>query len=164
LGTRHSKSEFVLADDSGLEADALGGMPGVHSARFAAVDSARSGNTPDADNNAKLLRLLKNIPAGKRTARFRCVIAFAPVSHVKTENSLPVCHEEELKPPTFDGACEGRIIFAPRGDDGFGYDPLFVPDGFEKTFAELGDEIKNKLSHRAKALEKLKNHFSRLPI
>jgi len=164
LGTRHSKSEFVLADDSGLETDALGGMPGVHSARFAAVDSARSGNTPDADNNAKLLRLLKNIPAGKRTARFRCVIAFAPVSHVKIENSSPVCHEEELKPPTFDGACEGKIIFAPRGDDGFGYDPLFVPDGFEKTFAELGDEIKNKLSHRAKALEKLKNHFSRLPI
>ena len=164
LGTRQSKSEFVLADDSGLEADALGGMPGIHSARFAADDSARSGNTPDADNNAKLLRLLKNIPAEKRTARFRCVIAFAPVSHVKTENPLPVCYEEELKPLTFDGACEGKIIFAPRGDDGFGYDPLFVPDGFEKTFAELGDEIKNKLSHRAKALEKLKNHFSRLPI
>ena len=72
---QHSMPNFVLADDSGLEVDALDGAPGVHSARFAALDSATSGNTPDADNNAKLLRLLKDIPPEKRTARFRCVIA-----------------------------------------------------------------------------------------
>ena len=78
-GIQHPTSNFVLADDSGLEVDALDGAPGVHSARFAAVDSAKSGNTPDADNNAKLLRLLKDIPPEKRTARFRCVIALVQV-------------------------------------------------------------------------------------
>ena len=79
----------------------------------------------------------------------------------KTENASPVCYADELELPTqlFDGACEGRIIFEPRGRNGFGYDPLFVPNGFDKTFAELGDDIKNKLSHRAKALEKLKAFF-----
>ena len=157
---RNSKFEirncFVLADDSGLEVDALGGQPGVHSARFAAEDSASSGNTPDADNNTKLLRLLQNIPAEKRTARFRCVIACVPVAEAKIENASPVCYAEEPVWPTFDGACEGKIIFAPSGKNGFGYDPLFVPDGFTQTFAELGEEVKNKLSHRAKALAKLK--------
>ena len=153
---------FVLADDSGLEVDALGGKPGVHSARFAATDSAKSGNTPDADNNAKLLRLLQNAPPEKRAARFRCVIALVPVPAGKIENSSPVCYadELELQAQLFDGTCEGKIIFVPRGKNGFGYDPLFVPDGFEQTFAELGDEVKNKLSHRAKALEKLKNFFN----
>lgn len=163
LKLKTSRPDFVLADDSGLEVDALGGKPGVHSARFAAEDSASSGNTPDADNNAKLLRLLKDVPAEKRAARFRCVIAFAPVSQAKIESSSPVCCNEEMELPTFDGACEGKIIFEPRGKNGFGYDPLFVPDGFEETFAELGGDVKNKLSHRAKALEKLKDHFSRLP-
>jgi len=163
LSTLNSQLSFVLADDSGLEVDALGGKPGVHSARFAAEDSASSGNTPDAHNNAKLLRLLKDVPAEKRAARFRCVIAFAPVSQAKIESSSPVCCNEEMELPTFDGACEGKIIFEPRGKNGFGYDPLFVPDGFEETFAELGGDVKNKLSHRAKALEKLKDHFSRLP-
>jgi len=163
LSTLNPQLSFVLADDSGLEVDALGGKPGVHSARFAAEDSASSGNTPDADNNAKLLRLLKDVPAEKRAARFRCVIAFAPVSQAKIESSSPVCCNEEMELPTFDGACEGKIIFEPRGKNGFGYDPLFVPDGFEETFAELGGDVKNKLSHRAKALEKLKDHFSRLP-
>ena len=74
-----ASSAFVLADDSGLEVDALNGAPGVHSARFAAIDAAAAGNSPDADNNAKLLRLLKDVPAEKRTARFRCVIALAPL-------------------------------------------------------------------------------------
>jgi XTP/dITP diphosphohydrolase len=141
---------FVLADDSGLEVDALGGKPGVHSARFAAL--AQNENSPDADNNAKLLRLLEKIPAEKRTARFRCVIALVQIANRQSQSQN-----------LFDGACEGKILFAPRGQNGFGYDPLFAPDGFEKTFAELGDEVKNKLSHRAKALEKLKIYFSRPP-
>jgi XTP/dITP diphosphohydrolase len=155
-----SSTNFVLADDSGLEVDALDGTPGVHSARFAAMDSAKSGNTPDADNNAKLLRLLKNVPLEKRAARFRCVIALAPVPAEKTESASPVCYADEFQAQTFDGVCEGEIIFEPRGKNGFGYDPLFVPVGFEQTFAELGEDVKNKLSHRAQALEKLKIFFS----
>ena len=143
---QHPTSNFVLADDSGLEVDALDGAPGVHSARFAALDSTKSGNTPDADNNAKLLRLLKDVPLEKRIARFRCVIALA---EIHPPSSI-------LHPQIFDGACEGRIIFEPRGKNGFGYDPLFVPVGLEQTFAELGEDVKNKLSHRARALEKLK--------
>ena len=150
---RHPSPDFVLADDSGLEVDALNGAPGVHSARFAAMDSAQSGNTPDTDNNAKLLRLLKNVPLEKRTARFHCVIALVPV---RTPDARP----RTPKPDLFDGVCEGRILFTPRGQNGFGYDPLFVPAGFEQTFAELGEDVKNKLSHRARALEKLKNYFT----
>jgi XTP/dITP diphosphohydrolase len=152
---------FVLADDSGLEVDALNGAPGVHSARFAALDSAKSGNTPDADNNAKLLRLLEDVPLEKRTARFHCVIALTPVLPGKIEVASPVCYADEFEAQTevFDGVCEGRILFAPRGKNGFGYDPLFVPVGFEQTFAELGDDIKNQLSHRSKALQKLQEHF-----
>jgi len=156
FNSQHPKPNFVLADDSGLEVDALNGAPGVHSARFAAEDLAASGNTPDADNNAKLLRLLQNIPAEKRTARFRCVIAFVPVALEKIESASPVCYAAEPELPTFDGACAGKIIFAPAGENGFGYDPLFVPNGFAQTFAELGEDVKNKLSHRAMALAKLK--------
>jgi len=141
---------FVLADDSGLEVDALGGKPGVHSARFAAMD--KNENSSDADNNAKLLLLLKNAPLEKRTARFRCVLALAQIANRKSQIQN-----------LFDGACEGKILFESRGQNGFGYDPLFVPDGFTETFAELGEEVKNKLSHRAKALEKLKSYFSKLP-
>ena len=150
---QHPTSNFVLADDSGLEVDALGGAPGVHSARFAAMDSAKSGNTPDADNNAKLLQLLKDVPLKKRRARFHCAIALV---EIHPPPSI-------LHPQIFDGACEGRIGFAPRGKNGFGYDPLFVPVGLEKTFAELGEDMKNKLSHRARALEKLKAYISKLP-
>ncbi len=148
--------DFVLADDSGLEVDALNGAPGVYSARFAAMDAKE--NAPDKDNNSKLLRLLKDVPAEKRTARFRCVIALAPTPSEKIESASPVCYanESELQTQCFDGACEGKIILEPRGQNGFGYDPLFVPDGFNQTFAELGDDVKNKLSHRARALEKLK--------
>jgi len=148
-----------LADDSGLEVDALNGAPGVLSARFAAMDA--KDNSSDADNNAKLLRLLKDVPLEKRTARFRCVLALTPVSSKKVESASPVCYTEEpgMQTQLFDGACEGRIIFEPRGKNGFGYDPLFVPMGFDQTYAELGDGVKNKLSHRAKALEKLKTFF-----
>ena len=144
---------FVLADDSGLEVDALNGAPGVHSARFAAADSAKSGNTPDADNNAKLLRLLKEVPVERRTARFHCVIALVETPNPKSRTP---------DPRLFAGVCEGRILFAPRGQNGFGYDPLFVPAGFEQSFAELGDEEKNRLSHRAKALEKLRGCLGRV--
>jgi XTP/dITP diphosphohydrolase len=163
----NSKPDFVLADDSGLEVDALGGAPGVHSARFAAMDSATSGNAPDTDNNTKLLRLLKDVPLEKRTARFRCVLALTPAGNREpgVENMSPVCYANEFETPTklFDGVCEGKIIFEPRGKNGFGYDPLFAPDGFKQTFAELGDAVKNKLSHRAKALEKLLVYLSKLP-
>jgi XTP/dITP diphosphohydrolase len=160
-----SNSTLVLADDSGLEVDVLNGAPGVHSARFAALDRSAdsvSANSPDADNNAKLLRLLKAVPVEKRSARFRCVLAITPILPSRTENASPVClaSEFEMMTQTFDGTCEGRIGFSPRGRNGFGYDPLFVPEGFEQTFAELGDAAKNQLSHRAKALTKLKLYLS----
>ena len=151
---QHSTPNFVLADDSGLEVDALNGAPGVHSARFTALDRSADGSSASsADNNAKLLRLLQNIPLEKRTARFHCVIALVEINPQSAIRN----------PQLFDGVCEGRIIFAPRGKNGFGYDPLFVPVGFEQTFAELGEEVKNQLSHRAKALAKLKDYFSKLP-
>ena len=142
----HGDKSFVLADDSGLEVDALDGAPGVHSARFAALDNGATGNSSDTENNAKLLRLLKEIPREKRTARFRCVLALADIAPVSANGA----------PQFFEGACEGHIEFAPSGGGGFGYDPLFVPDGFIQSFAELGEDVKNRLSHRAKALEKLR--------
>jgi XTP/dITP diphosphohydrolase len=152
---------FVLADDSGLEVDALNGAPGVHSARFAAVDSVKSGNTSDAENNAKLLRLLKDVPAEKRAARFWCVIALVEINPQSHPSLGGYGGQPSIRnPQLFDGACEGRILFAPRGHNGFGYDPLFVPVGFEQTFAELGEDVKNKLSHRARALEKLKTFLN----
>ena len=142
---------FVLADDSGLEVDALGGAPGVHSARFAVLDTGAAGNSTDAANNTKLLRLLETVPLEKRTARFRCVLALVRIDPTGVIGA----------PQFFDGACAGRIQFTPGGRGGFGYDPLFVPDGFEKSFAELGEDVKNKLSHRAQALGKLCAWFQR---
>lgn len=152
---------LVLADDSGLEVDALHGAPGVLSARFAAVDSATAGNSTDAANNAKLLGLLAGLPDAKRSARFRCVLALTPVLVRTPENSSPSCSadEFELRTELFNGVCEGRIGFEPHGKGGFGYDPLFVPHGFSESFAELGEETKNRLSHRARALEKLRKRF-----
>lgn len=151
-----SNSVWVLADDSGLEVDALGGAPGVHSARFAALDSGKAGNSSDVENSAKLLRLLKDVPTEKRTARFRCVLALVPVESRESRAEGQNPRSSILNPQLFDGVCEGRIGFEPRGRGGFGYDPLFVPDGFDQTFAELGEDVKNRLSHRARALEKLK--------
>jgi XTP/dITP diphosphohydrolase len=150
--------DFVLADDSGLEVDALNGAPGIHSARFAALDTGAPGNSRDIDNNAKLLRLLATVPAEKRTARFRCVLALTPVRADHVESASPVCYanEFELQTQLFEGTCEGRILPAPSRPGGFGYDPLFVPEGHTESFAELGDAVKNGLSHRGKALAKLK--------
>jgi XTP/dITP diphosphohydrolase len=139
---------FALADDSGLEVDALGGAPGVHSARFAALDTGAPANSSSADNNAKLIRLLRDVPEAKRTARFRCVLALTPATTRAAEPLAPT----EL----FAGACEGRMVIEPRGAAGFGYDPLFIPTGHQQTFAELGEDVKNHLSHRARALAKLK--------
>lgn len=121
-----------LADDSGLEVDALGGAPGVHSARYAGPA------TSDVDRYRKLLDTLANIPAGQRSARFRCVVALA----------LP-----DGTVHTADGFCEGEIGFAPRGEHGFGYDPVFVAKGHGgRTMAELPPDVKNEISHRARAL------------
>ncbi len=154
-------SLFVLADDSGLEADALGGEPGVHSARFAALDTGQPGNSPTADNNAKLLRLMVNVPRAQRTARFRCVLALTPVLRPEADAASAVCYADEFELTTeiFDGVCEGWIAHQPQGRGGFGYDPLFFPLGFEQTFGDLPGEVKNRLSHRAKALEKLSEWF-----
>lgn len=159
-------ADFVLADDSGLEVDALNGAPGVHSARFAALDTGAQGNSRDPDNNAKLLRLLEGVPAEKRTARFRCVIAFTPLPEVGSLSASPVCSatEAELTTQLFEGKCEGVILATPRGGDGFGYDPLFVPNGFTETFAELGDEAKNRISHRSLALAELKAWLKRMSL
>ena len=131
-------SSWVLADDSGLEVQALGGAPGVHSARFAGVGA------PDGANTEKLLRALEIIPDSARAARFVCVLAL-----------LGPDGREKF----FEGECRGRIGRAPAGGGGFGYDPVFFPDGFEKTFAEIGDDVKNKISHRALALRKLFNYL-----
>ncbi len=124
---------LVLSDDSGLEVDALGGAPGVRSARYAGPGAT------DADNRARLLRDLAAVGArGKaRSARFRCVLAVAQNGEVLA---------------TFDGAVEGVIINEEKGDGGFGYDALFVPDGYCETFAQLSGDVKNALSHRARAL------------
>ena len=158
-----SNSAFVLADDSGLEVDALNGAPGVYSARFAALGTEQ-GNSPDAANNAKLLRLLERVPADRRTARFRCVLALTPLIVPAPKGASPVCAADELEMQTelFDGVCEGRIAFAPTGAGGFGYDPLFIPEGHQQSFAELGETTKNVLSHRARALSKLKERLLRI--
>ena len=156
-----AEKALVLADDSGLEVDALNGAPGIYSARFAALDSGQAGNSSNADNNAKLLRLLADVPMEKRTARFRCVLALTPVGGMGAEAASPVClaDEGELQTEIFEGACAGRIGFAPSGGMGFGYDPLFIPEGYEQSFAELGEEVKNRFSHRARALAKLKRRL-----
>ncbi|MBI3194608.1 MAG: XTP/dITP diphosphatase [Ignavibacteriae bacterium] len=130
----------TIADDSGLEVYSLNMMPGVISARYAGE------NVTYAENNQKLLKELENVPAKKRQARFRCVIALV----TSTEEIL------------FEGFCKGKIIEELRGSNGFGYDPLFIPDGFTATFAELSLEIKNIISHRALAMNQLKSYLSDL--
>jgi XTP/dITP diphosphohydrolase len=157
LSSQAEAGTLVLADDSGLEVDALNGAPGVHSARFAALDDPTcpvGKNSPDSANNEKLLRLLASVPADKRTARFRCVLALVTVPIVprSIEDIAKTAH-------VFSGACEGRMAFSPSGGGGFGYDPLFIPVDHERSFAELGEDVKNRLSHRAKALEQLRRYL-----
>ena len=133
--------EIVVADDSGLEVDALKGAPGVHSARYAAEDPSRPGsNADDNSNNARLLRELLGVPLEKRTGRFVCVIAAA-------RNGRILC--------AFRGVAEGLILDHPQGTGGFGYDPLFYFPSIQKTFAELAPEEKARYSHRGQALRKL---------
>jgi len=122
-------SGWTLADDSGLEVEALGGAPGVRSARYAGEPSC------DERNNAKLLAALRG--HSSRRAGFRCVLALcSPCGRVRT----------------VEGTCAGTILDAPRGTQGFGYDPLFLPDGQDRSFAELDPEVKNRISHRARAV------------
>jgi XTP/dITP diphosphohydrolase len=129
--------ELVVADDSGLEVDALNGAPGVHSARYAAENPQMAeANTDDEANNARVLRELKKIPRESRSGRFVCVLAAA-----RDGKTLA----------TFRGTAEGIILDAPRGTNGFGYDPLFYFPQIQKTFAELTAEEKSKYSHRGAA-------------
>jgi XTP/dITP diphosphohydrolase len=134
-----------FADDTGLEVDALGGAPGVYSARYAAVGCAATSSQPiDHDSEANMTRLLKELGENNnRRARFRTVIALIQQGTV---------HE-------FEGIVTGEIIRERRGGEGFGYDPIFQPDGYDQTFAELGVEVKNQISHRARATQKLADYL-----
>jgi XTP/dITP diphosphohydrolase len=130
-----------IADDSGIEIDALGGAPGVQSATFLGPSAT------DEDRNLWVLRKLRGVAGGLRTARYRAVIAVAaPDGSVRT----------------FEGTCEGRIAEAPRGEGGFGYDPIFVVPAYGRTMAELPAEIKNQISHRAKAIASARGHLEAL--
>ena len=124
---------LTIADDSGLEVDALGGAPGVRSARYAGEQAS------DEDNNRKLLEALKRVPADQRSARFFCALAIAAPGDLLA---------------IVEGTCSGAIAFEPCGGSGFGYDPLFIRTDLGKTFAELPAQVKNRISHRARAFEK----------
>lgn len=126
----------AIADDSGLEVDALSGAPGIYSARFAGVDAS------DAENLQKLLEDLKGVPEAERSARFQCLTVF-------------MAHAQDPTPLICQGSWEGRILFAPQGENGFGYDPVFYVPGKNCAAAELPPETKNRLSHRGQALAKL---------
>ncbi|PXF59535.1 MAG: non-canonical purine NTP pyrophosphatase [Deltaproteobacteria bacterium] len=130
---------MALADDSGLEVDALDGAPGVHSARYSGE------NASDASNNEKLLADLKGVPSGKRGAHFSCVI---------------IVYHPSGRWISTEAGCEGEIATNPSGDQGFGYDPVFYIPSIKRTMAQLSPEEKNSLSHRGKALEKLKAELS----
>ncbi|MBI5642156.1 MAG: XTP/dITP diphosphatase [Deltaproteobacteria bacterium] len=142
LKARHVARETgfaALADDSGLEVDYLSGRPGVYSARYAGINAA------DEENCAKLLGELEGVPDDKRSARFRCVIALV----------------DKGREETFEGALEGFIAHEPKGENGFGYDPVFYIPGLKKTAAELPGDEKNSISHRGKALRKLKDRLAK---
>lgn len=126
----------AIADDSGLEVDALNGAPGIHSSRYAGVGSS------DQANLDKLLQALTDVPQGDRSARFQCLMVY-------------LAHEHDPTPLICQGTWEGRILFEPRGDNGFGYDPVFFVPTHNCSSAELPPEIKNELSHRGQALRKL---------
>jgi XTP/dITP diphosphohydrolase len=136
VATSQGIPDYTLADDSGLECDALDGAPGVFSARYGGIPSS------DANNNTKLLQELTRVNAvtpQQRAARYRCVLVLARAGEVIS---------------TFDGVCEGTIELGPKGTGGFGYDPLFIPQGYARTFGQLGVKTKTNLSHRAQALKK----------
>lgn len=130
-----------VADDSGLEVDALNGEPGVYSARYAGAGCT------DDDNNRKLLHHLGDLSENRRTARFVCCAAFAEPDGLKR---------------VVRGTVEGRIALAPVGSNGFGYDPLFVPNGYTETFAQLDPKTKNAISHRGEAFRKMKDYLESL--
>lgn len=145
----HQKAEYIFnhyhlncfADDTGLEVDALNGAPGVHSARYA--------EGTDHDSEANMKKLLDELGDNtNRKARFRTVISL-----ILAEEGNSSSYQEYL----FDGEVKGHIAKEKHGNEGFGYDPLFIPDGYDKSFAELGEDIKNKISHRARAVAKLAN-------
>jgi len=139
LKARHAAAATnlaALADDSGIEVDALNGRPGVYSARYAGEGAT------DRDNLNKMLDELRDVPSSRRTARYECVIAFVTAA-------------DDPKPIFATGTWEGTLITNPRGLEGFGYDPIFVPKGFDRTAAELAPEEKNSLSHRGQALRSL---------
>lgn len=129
-----------FSDDSGLEIDALGGQPGIYSARFAGE------NATDADNRKKVIEELSKLKLNKYTARFRCVIYYID------DTNLPYIAN---------GICEGEIILEERGENGFGYDPIFIPQGYDKTFAEISAEEKGKISHRGKAAMMFINYLDK---
>lgn len=131
---------LAIADDSGLEVDALGGKPGIYSARYAGE------NAGDRENNRKLLEELKDVPFKKRTARYKCSIAL-----VEPDGNFKVVR----------GECFGLIATTPKGNNGFGYDPLFIVPNFSKTVAELSPKIKDRISHRAKAIYQAKRIISK---
>ena len=137
--SRHTKM-LTLADDSGLMVSALNGRPGVYSARFAGLGCTYR------DNNRKVLRLLGNAPASKRKAKFVSIVAL---------------YDSGKFVGVVKGECQGRIAFTEKGKNGFGYDPIFIPNGFTRTFAELSPRAKNRLSHRAKTLRKAKRFILR---
>ncbi len=141
----HAPGLTVVADDSGLEVEALAGAPGVRSARFAADAGFASSRTVDAANNEYLLHLLANVPPTQRTARYRCALVAAIDGRVIAEA---------------EGAVEGLILSTPRGTGGFGYDPLFLIPQLDKTMAEIDLETKLSLSHRGAALRNLLNILS----
>ena len=138
---------WALADDSGLAVDALGGKPGVHSARWAEINNAGEG---DVDNNALLLSQLNGVPDEKRTARFICVLALAD-----RKGRVILTAQDSV---------EGRIIGEPRGSNGFGYDPLFLIDELGQTTAQLSPEEKHAISHRGKALKRLRSLMERAAL
>lgn len=132
---------WVLGEDSGLEVDALGGLPGVMSARFGGEEAT------DLERNRRLLEMIVAVPYENRTARFRCVVCL-----------INPQGEERL----FEGVCEGKIAHTVRGMSGFGYDPIFIPEGYGLTFAELGWAVKSQISHRARALRQVLEYLKSL--
>ncbi|WP_061214139.1 XTP/dITP diphosphatase [Syntrophomonas wolfei] len=139
--TARASGKVCLADDSGLVVDALGGQPGIYSARFAGESAG------DEENNQKLLKLMEMIEEDQRTARFVCVIALS---------------DAQGNVQTVEGRCEGKIALVPAGKGGFGYDPLFIPRGYTQSFALLPSATKNLISHRGKALEQARPLIERL--